>query len=332
MTLSRKFTIILVVAIASLLTLTLRAQSEKTAVEKLKELKGEVQKIIVKTDDGEVIIEGKDAKTLLKKMKGNSYGTFDILFKDGDAAGNVFITKPNKRFIWRDNDGEEGNLIVVKDILKEDGEHISISHKDANLKVVVEKEDEDGNITKETYEGEEAEEYLEENSFEILDDDGDFDLEYLIGSKLKRKNNVKFFGNNAQFNVLKSEGDGSKVKVIELVEESKDGGTIVKSITIDDNGEPKITIVTTDENGEETTETLEGEEAEEYLEEHSADGNYYFFSEGDNYKIKKHFGHFLLGDDDEGTKIIIKKGDVCDGKEKEVKKIRIKTKKKKDDD
>ena len=141
-----------------LTSMPLIAQSDNELNEKLKNIKADVNRIVVSTENSETVFEGNEAKKLFKKMKHDSHrkiewisdSDFDFDF-DSDSD-NVFIIKSLK-----DIELFEGNKKIQIDVEDEDGE-----------KTVTVITEEDGEEKTETFKGKEAEEYLEN-----LKDDGE---------------------------------------------------------------------------------------------------------------------------------------------------------------
>lgn len=71
---------------------TFAATNNNNPEKKLRELKGDVQKIIVTTTDGELTFEGTDAEKLLKKMKRTSPFPFYGAFTFGDFDKHDFYS------------------------------------------------------------------------------------------------------------------------------------------------------------------------------------------------------------------------------------------------
>ena len=191
---------ILFVLITTGLTLTLlNAQSKKTIEEKLKQLKGEIEKIVISTDEGEVTFEGEEAKEIEKRLS-NFYGEKDWKFEikgEGDKE-RVFVIKKGDssidNFNWITAKGDSISSMITLDEIEGPAQTIQIEMEEGSKKITVTKIDENGDETTETYEGEEADEYLEtledENDISILQLDhlgGEKESVRVIIEKLKKK-------------------------------------------------------------------------------------------------------------------------------------------------
>lgn len=158
------------------------SQSVSSVKEKLKKLTGDVQKIVISTDDGEVTLEGDEAKEAYKKLNhlyGDKSWTFEISDDEEGDDEKVFVIKKSgdDDFNWVSVDGNKISSKVILDELKGNSKTIEISIEDGNKKVTVTTK-KDGESTTKIYEGDEAEEYLEKmesddkvHIFEFKDDD-----------------------------------------------------------------------------------------------------------------------------------------------------------------
>lgn len=191
---------ILFVLVVTGLTFTLlHAQSKKSIEEKLKQLKGEIEKIVISTDEGEVTFEGEEAKEIQERLT-NFYDKKDWKFEikgEGDKE-RVFVIKKSdssiSNFNWITAKGDSISSMVTLDEIEGPSQKIQIEMEEGSKKITVTKIDENGEETTETYEGEEAEEYLEkledENKISILQLDhlgGDKESVKVIIEKLKKK-------------------------------------------------------------------------------------------------------------------------------------------------
>ena len=224
------------------------AQKDNSVNDKLNNIKGEVNKIVISTDKGDVTFEGEDAKEILKKIKSHKIKKIQWISEDGediDIDGeNVMIFKSGKgekHIIKEFKDAD--NVLIMK---HGDDENFDLIENGTTIKVEVQDEDgkkivtvttnEDGEERVETFEGKKADEYLDKMEKEhemIIDVDVDSDDNHVWVKKLGDEN--------------KTEKD---VKI-----EIKDG---VKKIT-----------ETTTENGEKKVKVYEGDEAEKYLKENN---------------------------------------------------------------
>lgn len=178
-----KFVLIIISLILGLTLINIEAQTKETK-EKLKEIE-DASKIIITTESGNVVFEGKDAKALLKKMKSGSnlskfkffsskdFGDENIMFFKGDSGEfefDILVEDEDNDFEWFGD---------------EDGERIEVRKEDGELKVIHKKNVEGKEETK-TYEGEEAEKYLEElKKDKNIDFSWDDDKTIIIGDKSK---------------------------------------------------------------------------------------------------------------------------------------------------
>lgn len=154
-----------------LTTSFISAQKNNSLNDKINNVKGSVNKIVISTDSEEIIFEGDDAKNLFTKMKNNKLKKLRWVSGDKDIdRDNVFILK-------HDSD-EDFDLDII-----EDGKivNVTVEVEDENgEKKVTVTTNEDGEEKVETYEGKEADEYLDkmesENEMIIeIDVDSDFD-------------------------------------------------------------------------------------------------------------------------------------------------------------
>ncbi len=180
------FTVLVISAFA--LTI-IQAQSKESIKEKLSELKGEIDKIVISTDEDQVVFEGEEAREIRDRLT-NFYCEKDWTFEvksDGDEEKVIVVKKGGSKsnFNWiTANDDSISSMIFVEKI---DGlsKEFEIEIEDGNKKITVTKIDEDGEQTTETYEGEEAEKYLNK-----LEEDGEIkilQLDHLGGEKEKIK-------------------------------------------------------------------------------------------------------------------------------------------------
>jgi len=247
--------------------ITAQYDAAESVNKKLKDLKGDVSKITIETEDGSVILMGKEAEYLYNKLKAHkrvhfiSEGEMEhnggdhkvIIMGDGSDKETIIIKKyGDKNIEWIE--GDDDHTIIMKKM-----------HGDAKMiKKEIEVEDEDGEtvvkvttttdgeVEVETYTGEDAEKFLEKQKdgkvYKIkIEDDINWDID-------------------ADDDMMKK-----KVKV-----EVEDGGKKVN--------------VTTYENGEKKVEVFEGDEADELIE-----------------KMKKEHDVDVIISEDEDGKVIKKK-------------------------
>jgi len=170
-------------------------QSGSSVKEKLKKLKGEIEKIVITTDEGEVTLEGKDAQEAYKIIK-DSYGkkSWTFTVSDDDDGENVFVIKKdsNKDIHWISSDSISIGSKIMLDDIDEISKKIEIKIEDDEKTVTVTTK-EDGEEKTETYTGEEAEEYLKKlededkvNVFELKDNGDDEEQIEIILKKMKK--------------------------------------------------------------------------------------------------------------------------------------------------
>ena len=141
------------------------AQKDNSVKDKLNNIKGEVNRIVISTDKGDVTFEGDDAKKIFKNMKTKKirWISEDVEERDFDGE-NIFI--------MRHGDDEDFDII-------EGGQTVKVEVEDKNgEKMVTVTTTEDGEEKVETFEGKEAEEYLENMEDDrdmIIDIDSDED-------------------------------------------------------------------------------------------------------------------------------------------------------------
>jgi hypothetical protein len=239
---SRLNSIIAFLFIGSLF-LTITAQEKEGWKEKVKKIKGDVSKIIIQTEDGEVTLTGKDAEEAFQNLKGKSF----VIYSDDE-----FEHKHNKVFYIKESDKgnifsikklKDKNLVWVTEEIDDDGveKEVEIEIEDGERKVTI-TTTKDGKESVEVLEGEEAEKYLEEHS----------DKEMFFGVRTPK---------------IKVYDKGKRLMWIQEDDEGKDG--IEKEVKVEIiDGKKKVTI-TTIKDGKESVEVLEGEKAEKYLEQNS---------------------------------------------------------------
>ena len=272
---SLKFFVILLLFIFGVAVTSIFSQEkEETTKEKLKNIKGEVNRITIVSDDGTVEFVGKEAAELFEKIKfgglhsgisvfadefdinkdghkiiiGTDEGNvFHVLKKDGDE--NVVI---GKSLVW--NDDDEGEFIISGIGDDKDYKKIKIEDENGEKKVTVTTK-ENGEEKTKVYKGKEADEYIE---------------------KLKDEEGINFVGiDDDEGNIWITKD--SKVKIskdddentfdIYFETDGEEGEDIDKEVKVEvKDGEKKVTVTTTKDGGE-TVDVYEGEEADEYLKE-----------------------------------------------------------------
>ena len=228
------------------LTSVLIAQDSKSIIEKLEKIKGDASKIVITTDKENIVFEGDEAKTLLKKLKSKKVNKrIEWISEDGhDIDGeDVMIFKSDggkKHIIKHKGHGNKMMKFMDYDMDIIDGKKIikvnveDDPSADGGKKKVTVTTKEDGEEKVETYEGKEADEYLEKMKAEheiIIDFDIDSDDNHVW--------------------INKGDSDGKKIE---------------KKVDVKvEDGVKKVTVKTT-KDGKETIKTYEGDEADNYLE------------------------------------------------------------------
>lgn len=225
------------------------AQKDDSVKDKLNNIKGEVNKIVISTDKGDVTFEGEDAEKIFQRMKSDKIKKLKWISEsneDLDNGGeNVLIFKSGKggkHLIKEFKDSE--NVIIMK---HGDDEDFDILEDGKTIKVNVEVEDENGEkkvtVTTtengeekvETFEGKEADEYLEN-----MEDEHDT----IIDIDVDDEDNI-------------------------WIHKIDDAENIEKNVKIEINDGVKKITETTTENGKKSVKIYEGEEAEKYLQENN---------------------------------------------------------------
>ncbi|MBK8944340.1 MAG: hypothetical protein IPM32_03620 [Ignavibacteriae bacterium] len=231
------------------ITMTFLSAQEKNLKEKLKNIK-EAKKIVISTENGDVVFEGKEAEKLLQRMKLQEMKKrIKIISEDDEILTEDFEGLDDEDIlIWKSEDGEEkvikhkgkGHKMMM---FKNDDGDFDIIENRKTIKVKVDDENgektvtvttkENGEEKVETYKGKDADEYLESMEEENLKIDINEDSDSM--------------------SIWVEKGD--KVK-----------NRIEKNVNVEmENGVKKVTVKTF-ENGEEKVETYIGEDAEKYLE------------------------------------------------------------------
>lgn len=191
-----------------LTTSFISAQNDNSLNNKINNIKGAVNKIVISTDSEEIVFEGDDAKKLFTKMKNNKVKRLRWVSGDKDSdRDKVFILK-------HDNDDyidiiEDGKTITV---------NVEVDDEDGEKKVTV-TTNEDGKEKVETYEGKEADEYLE---------------------KMESENEI-----NIEINVDSDFDDGVSIKKYIKIEDTDGVKKITETIT--ENGEKSVKVYEGDE-------------------------------------------------------------------------------------
>lgn len=192
----RYIILLAVITIFSVNIIQVSAQ-EETLNEKIKNLKGDVEQITIKTTEGELTLSDEDAEKLFKRIKMTS-GNFEyeIITNDGDDHNmKIFTVKIDED----ENDGEEEDKKVMVFVSGDDefewnsidGENmmdkdIKIEINDSVKKVTV-TTTKDGEKSVKVYEGEDAEKYLEEHKSEKFEIKLKGDKKKVFIKKIKEK-------------------------------------------------------------------------------------------------------------------------------------------------
>ncbi len=266
---------------------------------KIKDVKGDVEKIVISTSEGDFEFEGSEAEMLFKRI-GSHHG-FTLLTEDehGGRKGKrkmVFIGPRDTEnvFIVKE-DGSSHGLHGLKELNKE----INVEVEDGVKKVTVTTR-EGGEEKVEVFRGDEADEFLEKHKA-----GGDDDLIWISEDDSA--------GNMIKVIVTDDDDSDANVFFFEDEFEGEEGvEKVEKKIEVtEDDGVKKVTVTTT-KDGKETVETYEGDEADEFLKKHK---------QGKKMRIMK------LGGDDDVFEI-----EMDHGKHKKIKKIIIEKEIEEDDD
>lgn len=255
-------TLIFFIAIAS-------GQDKKSKA--LDKVKGKIQKITIQTDEGTVTYTGGDAQDLFNRLKSSQEVSRVRIFKsDSDSEPEVFMFGPDrmgKHFKFFSENMKDGNKVKIK-----------VENKDGQKVVTVTTIDKDGKEKTETYKGKEAEEYLKKHEPKNMKEFGWKDRNgkggnvfYIRKSQRDSSDNDEYFMN---WNV------GDSTNGFWYCADDSGKGMRKKVKVTDEDGIKKVTIITTDKEGKEKTETLTGKEAEEYLKKHEVKPKVLF--EGDD--------------------------------------------------
>ena len=286
---SKKFILVLVLLLlgASLIVTNAQTETKKSVDEKLGSLEGDVTSIVIKTDKGQLEFTGSEAEHLFKKMKADriwvtaSPGEELIELKhdiDSDKDGEtIFIRKKHKGdFNWTGSMSE----ILEDSVYKK----IKVESEDGVKKVTVTTE-KDGEESTETYEGEEAEEFLDNmhdkhgmifkdddvieiDSEDVMKSGGDEDV--FIIRKLKNKDGditIKVItGDDDDDIVIHKDADHD---IHWITKDDEEG--MEKEVNVEVKDGVKTVTVKTTEDGEEKVKVYTGDEADKYLEKLKAE-------------------------------------------------------------
>ncbi|MBN1299932.1 MAG: hypothetical protein JW995_01850 [Melioribacteraceae bacterium] len=287
-----------------------QTSSEKYTSNKLKNLKGTVQEITIKTDQDEVTVTGSEAEQLFNRLKGSKMFFISsegkgkevvIISESGDSTKLCDVNewediqgKTIKKIKRSSSDKKKAmEFLQDKDSLSE-SKRIEIEDNNGNKKVTITTRDESGNETTEILEGKEAEDKIKElkalERFNAEIDDGNIFIIKMDGNKklnwIDDDDVMLFEGSDSDsaskiirviiddedsdMNIFMNKTGNDDFEWV-LEDELKSGKKIKVEI---ENGVKKV-WVTKIEDGKETTEMYEGKEAENYLEnlKHSEDIN-----------------------------------------------------------
>ncbi|MBU0474237.1 MAG: hypothetical protein KKF62_08735, partial [Bacteroidetes bacterium] len=188
------------------------AQTDETK-EKLENLKGDIAKITIETEDGSTVITGEDAVVLFKKMLAKQ----NIMIKKlrhGDT------NKHKNMIFWKDKN-DNGNIKIDVDV--------DINDSDSG-KVIIIKKNIDGKELIEEYKGEEADKLLKNHSMgngnmEFLSDDGELQIIMEMDS-----------------DELDWVSKGDSAEVMKKIEVNIEDGVKKVTVTTTENGEEKVEV------------------------------------------------------------------------------------------
>lgn len=204
--------------------MVIRAQENINLDKKLKKIKGDIEKIIIKTSDDEIVFEDEEAEHLLNKLKSSKKYKLEWVSEDDDDTGedNIFIFKSDsgKHIIKKIIQTDHENIVLDGDSVK--NINVEVEEENGEKKVVITKTI-NGQESVEEYHGEEAEKKLKE-----LNDEGniviDIDVEDVVDGE-----NVFMFKNDGGDEIekeVKVELKNGKKRVTETI--TKDGKTVTK--------------------------------------------------------------------------------------------------------
>ena len=231
------------IGILFLSSILLLAQDKKSMKEKINKIEGDVNKIVITSDKDEVTFTGDEAKKIFKRIKSPKIkkhikwisddeneievdGDEVLIFKSDDGEKHTIKHKGhgNKMLMFMDEDDFEGTKTVEVEVDEKNGEK--------NITVTT---TENGEEKVETFEGEKADQYLEN-----MGHHGDMIID--IDTDVK--------------------GDSKHVWVMNKPAKMKD---IDKKVEVKMENDIKTVTVTTTEDGENTVKVYTGKEADELL-------------------------------------------------------------------
>ena len=254
----RTKTLTIQILILFLVSTLLFAQSKKVIKEKLNNIRGDVSKVVISTENGDVTFDGDEAEKLFKKMKSKTiHKNIEWISKNGHDFGfdsesdNVMIFKSDKggKHFIKEIKGAD-NVMIIKTDSDKDNELID-GNKQIQIEVQVEEKNgektetvttnENGEEKVETFSGKEAEEYLDE-----IEDEHNVLIEFDLDIDTDK---------NCKINKIWIHSDDNQSEIEEKIKVEVE------------NGKRTVTITTT-KDGEEKVKILEGGEAEKYMKEH----------------------------------------------------------------
>ena len=230
-----------------LFSILLFAQDKKSINEKINNLEGDVNKIVITSDKGELTFEGDEAQKIFKRIKSPKMekhikwisdddheieidGDDVMIFKSEDGKKHIIKHKgKGDKMMMFMNDDFEGKKTVEVEI-EEDAD------ENGEGKTVTVTTVENGEKKVETYKGKEADEYLDN-----MEDEGEIIID--IDTDIN--------------------GDSKHVWVMDKPGKMKD---IEKKVEVKVENDVKTVTVTTIKDGEETVKVYTGKEADEFLE------------------------------------------------------------------
>ena len=234
------------IGILFLFSILLLAQDKKSMKEKINNIEGDVTKIVITSDKGELTFEGDEAQKIFKRIKSpkmekhikwisDSDDEFEIdgddvlIFKSEDGKKHIIKHKgKGDKMMMFMNDDFEGKKTIEVEI--EDDSDESGGEKTVTVTTV-----ENGEKKVETYKGKEADEYLDK-----MEDEGEIIID--IDTDIN--------------------GDSKHVWVMNKPGKMKD---IDKKVEVKMENDIKTVTVTTTEDGEETVKVYTGKDADEFL-------------------------------------------------------------------
>ena len=168
--------------------------SQESLKEKLKKIKGDVNKITITSGGEEFTFQGEEAEKLFDRLKSKTGigHSFFVKSMDGKDSEEFVIKLEKDSGIYEFKDGTDDDIVwfydddddltwLTTDDMDGKTKKIKIEMEDGKKKVTVTTK-ENSEVKTKVYEGKEADEYLEK----IKDENNDFDIEFKDG-KMKKK-------------------------------------------------------------------------------------------------------------------------------------------------